>query len=52
MTPPTPATPNTPTPLQEALQAQLRAQTAANRYRALRNTADERTLTRAQSSAT
>ena len=49
---PTPPTPNALSQLQEALQAQLRAQTAANRYRALRNTADERTLTRAQSSAT
>ena len=49
---PTPPTPNAPSQLQEALQAQLRAQTAANRYRALRDAADERAVSRAQASAT
>ena len=45
-------TPPTPSQLQEALQAQLRAQTQANRYRALREAAAERTIARAQASAT
>ena len=49
---PTPPTPNATSQLQEALQAQLRTQTQANRFRALRDAADERTITRAQSSAT
>jgi len=46
----TPA-PSTPNALAEQLQAALRTQTAANRFRALRDAADDRTLNRAQSQA-